>query len=280
MNIKKEIALFIRGNMSYNAKLVIRDKYQEDILDLVEFSNAIAVDDIKNDIQIVDGNRLQGGTLGTGSIEIGRKFSFGIPIFEYKESGGGWVKIEEQYTKYTRAIMSNTSKQFYIRILYKNEIYEAEYALVKVSGYNITYINNLGVISIQLSAIDKVFMRQQTDKYDLILNGNATDRQNIVYYSQSLVPVPLLFTLEFYIEIGYLSFVFANRQNFGISFMGNVDKGKAIVYFNSNVLSINGIIYDYDGIAPELNVGQNILYLQYSEIIKKAIVEYKRGVLI
>lgn len=266
--------------MSYNAKLVIRDKYQEDILDLVEFSNAIAVDDIKNDIQIVDGNRLQGGTLGTGSIEIGRKFSFGIPIFEYKESGGGWVKIEEQYTKYTRAIMSNTSKQFYIRILYKNEIYEAEYALVKVSGYNITYINNLGVISIQLSAIDKVFMRQKTDKYDLILNGNATDRQNIVYYSQSLVPVPLLFTLEFYIEIGYLSFVFANRQNFGISFMGNVDKGKAIVYFNGNVLSVNGVIYDYDGIAPELNVGQNILYLQYSEIIKKAIVEYKRGVLI
>lgn len=266
--------------MGYNAKLVIRDKYQEDILDLVEFSSVIQTDDITNDIQIVDGNKLKGGTLGTGSIEVGRKFVFGIPIFEYKESGGGWVKMDEQYTKYTRAIMSNTSKQFYIRIVYNNEVYEAEYALVKVSGYNISYINNLGVITIQLSAIDKVFMRQQTDKYDLILNGNATDRQNVVYHSRSLVPVPLLFTLEFVIQVGYLSFVFANRQNFGISFARNIDKGKAIVYFNGTVLSINGVIYDYEGIAPELNIGQNILYLQYSEPIEKATVEYKRGVLI
>ena len=50
--------------MSYNAKLVIRDKFQEDILDLVELSNNIQLDDINNDIEIVDGNRLQGGVLG------------------------------------------------------------------------------------------------------------------------------------------------------------------------------------------------------------------------
>lgn len=266
--------------MSYNAKLVIRDKFQEDILDLVELSNNIQLDDINNDIEIVDGNRLQGGVLGAGSIEVGRKISFGIPIFEYRDERGEWVKLEEQFTKYTKAIMSNTAKQYYIRIVYNNEIYEAEYAMIKVGGYNVKYINDLGVITITLAAIDKVYMRQQTDTYDLILDADATDRQNIYYTSQSLVPVPLLFTLEFNIEIGYLSFVFANRSNFGIYFAGNIEKGKAIIYFNGNVLSINGVIYDHEGIAPELNVGMNVLYLECSEQILTAKVEYKRGVLI
>lgn len=266
--------------MSYNAKLVIRDKFQEDILDLVNLSNNIQLDDISNDIEIVDGNKLQGGVLGTGSIEVGRKITFGIPIFEYKAESGEWVKLEEQFTKYTTAIMSNTAKQYYIRIVYKDEIYEAEYAFIKVGGYNVQYINNLGVISITLAAIDKVYMRQQTDTYDLILDSDASDRQNIYYTSRSLVPVPLLFTLEFMIEVGYLSFIFANRSNFGVYFAGNIDKGKAIVYFNGNVLSINGVVYNHEGIAPELNVGMNILYLEYSEMILNAKVEYKRGVLI
>lgn len=56
--------------MGYNAKLVIRDKYQEDILDLVEFSSVIQTDDITNDIQIVDGNKLQGGTLGNSLVMV------------------------------------------------------------------------------------------------------------------------------------------------------------------------------------------------------------------
>lgn len=56
--------------MSFNAKLVIRNKYEEDILDLVEFSSVIQTDDITNDIQIVDGNKLQGGTLGSSLVMV------------------------------------------------------------------------------------------------------------------------------------------------------------------------------------------------------------------
>ena len=114
--------------------------------------------------EIVEGNRLQAGILGVGNIGIGRTTSFGIPIFEAKKNGT-IERMESQYIKYTSAIMSTNIKRYFLRIEFENEIYEAEYALTSVSGYNITWIKNMGVITIELKAIDKVFLRQNTDIY-------------------------------------------------------------------------------------------------------------------
>ena len=177
-------------------------------------------------------------------------------------------------------ILSSVSKKYYIRIEYNNEIYEAEYALTKVSGYNVTYINNIGVITIDMRAIDKVFLRQNTDIYTLGLDPQAKSKQDIYYNSLSYVPVSLNFYLEFELKSKYLSFTFANRQNFGIYASVQIESNHALVYFNGELLSINGTGYDFEGIAPELQIGQNILYLEYNQILIKAEVEYKRGILI
>ena len=58
--------------MAFNAKLVVRDSYQEEIIDLVQISSQINMGNIDNDIEIVEGNRLQAGILGVGNIGIGR----------------------------------------------------------------------------------------------------------------------------------------------------------------------------------------------------------------
>lgn len=132
--------------MAFNLKLIVRDDYQEEIIDLIQISSSISMGAISNDIELVEGNKIQAGTLGIGRVNVGRTVSFGIPIFERKQNEQ-WVKIEEQYTKYTALIPSVSNKKYYLRIVFNNEIYEAEYSLVKVDGYNITYIKNMGVIA-------------------------------------------------------------------------------------------------------------------------------------
>lgn len=263
----------------FNCKLVTRDKYSETIVDLIVLASSIKVGDISSDIEIVEGSKLQAGVLGSGTVNVGREMSFGIPIAERKENGK-WLRLEDQYAKYSSMILSSVSKKYYIRIEYNNEIYEAEYALTKVSGYNVTYINNIGVITIDMRAIDKVFLRQNTDIYTLGLDPQAKSKQDIYYDSLSYVPVPLNFYLEFELKSKYLSFTFANRQNFGIYASVQIESNHALVYFNGELLSINGVGYDFEGIAPELQIGQNILYLEYNQILIKAEVEYKRGILI
>lgn len=92
--------------------------------------------------------------------------------------------------------------------------------------------------------------------------------------------MPLYFHLEFDLNSKYLSFTFANRQNFGIYASVQIESNHAVVYFNGEILSINGVGYDFEGIAPELQVGTNILYLEYNQSLLKAEVEYRRGILI
>ena len=265
--------------MAFNVKLVVRDSYQEEIIDLVQITTQINMGNIDNDIEIVEGSKLQAGILGVGNIGIGRTASFGIPIFEAQKNGT-IKRMESQYIKYTSAIMSTNIKRYFLRIEFENEIYEAEYALTSVSGYNITWIKNMGVITIELKAIDKVFFRQNVDVYTLGLDPQAKSKQDIYYNSLSYVPVPLNFYLEFELNSKYLSFTFANRQNFGIYASVQIESNHAVVYFNGEILSINGVGYDFEGIAPELQVGTNILYLEYNQSLLKAEVEYRRGILI
>lgn len=264
--------------MSYNCKLVVRDRYSEDIFDLVSLSNQIKMSDIKTDSKVIEGNRFSGFSTGLGIISVGRKIDFGIPILEYKDELNRWVKIEHQYTKYSSIILSNTAKRFFIRIEYDNEIYEAEHIMTSVSGYNIKYINNLGIITISLEAIDKVFLRQKEESYKLNISEDL--RQDIKYSSLSLVPVPLTFSLLFDIVGNELNFTFANRDNFGIQFFSEVQNGYNRIYFDGYNLTINGINYDYKGLQPELNVGENILYLDSNQVCKEAIIYYKRGILL
>lgn len=264
--------------MSYNAKLVVRDKYTEEILDLVDLSNQIKMSDIKSDLKVDEGNRLFGIQTGIGMVSIGRKIDFGIPIFEYRNDKRQWVKLEEQYTKYTSIILSNSIKKYYIRIKYNNEIYEAEHIMTSVGGYTVKYINNLGVISISLQALDKVFLRQREDTYKL--NVTEDNKQDINYKSLSLVPVPLSFTLDFAVAGGQLEFTFANRQNFGIQFVEELKGGNYTIDFNGETLTVNGVGYDYKGIQPELNVGNNVFYLETNQTCTSASIRYKRGILI
>lgn len=265
--------------MSFNCKLVIRDKYQETILDLVQLSSSIQMGNINNDVEIVEGSKLQAGVLGSGMIAYGRQLSFGIPVFEYRDNKG-WVKLDEQFSKYSSMIMSTNVKKYFIRIVYENEIYEAEHIITSVGGYNIQYINNMGVINIELKAVDKVFLRQNPDIYKLPLDPEARSKQDIFYQSKSNTPVPLYFYLEFELEFELLSFTFANRQNFGIYCSTNIEGNYALVYFNGEILSINGVGYNFEGIAPELQIGLNVLYLEYNQSLLNAEVEYRRGILI
>ena len=264
--------------MSYNCKLVVRDSYNEEIFDLISLSSQIKMSDIKTDSKVIEGNRFSGFSTGVGMISVGRKIDFGIPILEYKDELDKWVKIEHQYTKYSSMILSNTAKRFFIRIEYDEEVYEAEYIMTSVSGYNVKYINNLGIITISLEAIDKVFLRQKEESYKL----NITDdlRQDIKYRSLSLVPIPITFSLLFNVVGSELNFTFANRQNFGIQFFSEVSNGYNRVEFDGYNLTLNGVSYDYKGLQPELNVGENTLYLDSNQVCKELIIHYKRGILL
>lgn len=264
--------------MSYNLKLVVRDKYSETILDLIDLSSEINVSDITTDLKAVDGSRLIGMVSGIGSINIGRSTKFGIPIFEYKNDLGSWVKLENQYIKYSSIVLSNTHKNYYIRTVYKNEIYEQQVILTSMSGYKVSYINNLGVITFTLEAIDKIFFRQQPDTYKLNITNES--RQDIKYISLSMAPVPIGFIFEFEISTGQFEFLFANRQNFGIQFIGEFQSGTHTVNFNGETLNIDGVGYNYKGIQPELNVGENTFYLETNQTCLEGYISYKRGILI
>ncbi|KLI59529.1 hypothetical protein [Brachyspira hyodysenteriae] len=264
--------------MSYNIQLVIRDKYSETILDLVDLSNQIKMSDIKSDLKVSEGSRLSGIQTGIGMISVGRKLDFGIPIFEYRNDKKQWVKLDEQYTKYTSIILSNSIKRYYIRTVFDNEIYEAEHIITSVGGYTVKYINNIGVITISLQALDKIFLRQKEDSYQLNVSGDS--KQDINYKSLSLVPVPISFNLEFLVIAGQLEFTFANRQNFGIQCVAELQGGNYTVDFNGENLTINGVSYNFKGIQPELNVGDNVFYLETNQTCTSASIRYKRGILI
>lgn len=266
--------------MSYNFKLIVRNGHNEEILDLIDLSSQIKLSDIKLDLKTIEGNKYTSIKSGIGIISSGRKLDFAIPIFEYKDNLGKWVKIESQYTKYTTMILSNNSNRYFIRIEFENEIYEAEYIMTSVGGYTVKYINNLGVINISLESLDKTFLRQKEDTYKLNITNDS--KQDIYYKSLSLVPTAVSFSLEFNNIIGdELYFLFANKQNFGIEAnIKNINFERCIVDFNREVLKVNGVIYDYKGIRPELNVGDNIFYLDTNQTCTNAYIRYRRGVLI
>ena len=264
--------------MSFDFKFVVRDKYSEEIFDIINTAQSIKADDIKTDYKAVDSNRSYSIKTGIGSIASGRSFNIGIPIYEYKNELGTWVKIEEQYTKYTSMILSSNIKRYFIRAIFEDEIYEAEYIIKSVGGYNIKYINNLGVIDISLEALDKVFLRQKEEEYELPITENS--KQDINYKSLSLVPVPVSFNLEFIVVGGKLEFLFANRQNFGIQCKQELRNGVYNIDFDGEHLNINGVAYNYTGIQPELNVGNNVFYLETNQTCLKASIRYKRGILI
>lgn len=264
--------------MSFDFKLIVRDKYSEEIFDIINTAENIKSDDIKTDYKVSDGNRYYSIKTGIGNISSGRSFNIGIPIYEYRNDLGSWVKIEEQYTKYTSMILSSNIKRYFIRTIFENEIYEAEYIIKSVGGYNIKYINNLGIIDISLEALDKVFLRQKEEEYELIITEEY--KQDINYKSLSLVPVPLSFNLEFIVAGGELRFLFANRQNFAVECSAELRNGVYNIDFDGEKLNINAAAYNYRGIQPELNVGNNILYLESNQICIKASIRYKRGILI
>ena len=175
-------------------------------------------------------------------------------------------------------ILSSNVKRYFIRTIFENEIYEAEYIMKSVGGYNIKYINNLGVIDISLEALDKVFLRQKEEEYELPITEE--NKQDINYKSLSLVPVPVNFNLEFIVVGGALEFLFANRQNFGIQFNAELRNGVYNIDFDGEKLNVNGVSYNYKGVQPELNVGNNIFYLESNQTCVKASISYKRGILI
>ncbi|WP_300366139.1 hypothetical protein [Brachyspira sp.] len=264
--------------MSFDFKLIVRDKYSEEIFDIINIAENIKSNDIKTDYKVSDGSRYYSIKTGIGNISSGRSFNFGIPIYEYKDEIGSWVKIENQYTKYTSMILSSNIKRYFIRTIFEDEIYEAEYIIKSVGGYNIKYINNLGVIDISLEALDKVFLRQKEEEYELTITEDY--KQDINYKSLSLVPVPLSFNLEFIVVGGELQFLFANRQNFGIECNAELRNGVYNIDFDGERLNINGVAYNYKGVQPELNVGNNVFYLESNQTCIKSSIRYKRGILI
>ena len=264
--------------MAFDFKLIVRDKYSEEIFDIINTVESIKADDIKTDYKVSDGSRSYSIKTGIGNIASGRAFNIGIPIYEYKNELGSWVRIEEQYAKYTSMILSSNVKRYFIRTIFENEIYEAEYIMKSVGGYNIKYINNLGVIDISLEALDKVFLRQKEEEYELPITEE--NKQDINYKSLSLVPVPVNFNLEFIVVGRALEFLFANRQNFGIQFNAELRNGVYNIDFDGEKLNVNGVAYNYKGVQPELNVGNNIFYLESNQTCVKASISYKRGILI
>ena len=177
--------------MAFDFKLAVRDKYTEEIFDIINMAQNIKADDIKTDYKVIESSI----KTGIGNISSGRSFNIGIPIYEYKNDLGTWVKLEEQYSKYTSMILSSSIKRYFLRTIFNDEIYEAEYIIKSVGGYNIKYINNLGVVDISLEALDKTFLRQREEEYELLITEDA--KQDINYKSLSLVPVPINFNLEF-----------------------------------------------------------------------------------
>lgn len=264
--------------MAFDFKLIVRDKYSEEIFDIINTVESIKADDIKTDYKVTDGSRSYSIKTGIGNIASGRAFNIGIPIYEYKNDLGSWVRIEEQYAKYTSMVLSSNVKRYFIRTIFEDEIYEAEYIMKSVGGYNIKYINNLGVVDISLEALDKVFLRQKEEEYELPITEE--NKQDINYKSLSLVPVPVNFNLEFIVVGGALEFLFANRQNFGIQFNAELRNGVYNIDFDGEKLNVNGVAYNYKGVQPELNVGNNIFYLESNQTCVKASISYKRGILI
>ncbi len=260
--------------MAFDFKLAVRDKYTEEIFDIINMAQNIKADDIKTDYKVIESSI----KTGIGNISSGRSFNIGIPIYEYKNDLGTWVKLEEQYSKYTSMILSSSIKRYFLRTIFNDEIYEAEYIIKSVGGYNIKYINNLGVVDISLEALDKTFLRQREEEYELLITEDA--KQDINYKSLSLVPVPINFNLEFLVVGGVLEFLFANRQNFGIQCHAELRNGVYNIDFNGESLTINGVSYNYKGIQPKLNQGNNVFYLESNQTCLNASIRYRRGILI
>ena len=260
--------------MAFDFKLAVRDKYTEEIFDIINMAQNIKADDIKTDYKVIE------SSIKTGIVNISsvRSFNIGIPIYEYKNDLGTWVKLEEQYSKYTSMILSSSIKRYFLRTIFNDEIYEAEYIIKSVGGYNIKYINNLGVVDISLEALDKTFLRQREEEYELLITEDA--KQDINYKSLSLVPVPINFNLEFLVVGGVLEFLFANRQNFGIQCHAELRNGVYNIDFNGESLTINGVSYNYKGIQPKLNQGNNVFYLESNQTCLNASIRYRRGILI
>lgn len=260
--------------MAFDFKLAVRDKYTEEIFDIINMAQNIKADDIKTDYKVIESSI----KTGIGNISSSRSFNIGIPIYEYKNDLGTWVKLEEQYSKYTSMILSSSIKRYFLRTIFNDEIYEAEYIIKSVGGYNIKYINNLGVVDISLEALDKTFLRQREEEYELLITEDA--KQDINYKSLSLVPVPINFNLEFLVVGGVLEFLFANRQNFGIQCHAELRNGVYNIDFNGESLTINGVSYNYKGIQPKLNQGNNVFYLESNQTCLNASIRYRRGILI
>ena len=65
--------------MSFNFQLIVRDKYSEDIFDIINEAQSIKADDIKTDYKTSDGNRAYSIKTGIGSIYLN---NYNLSIFK------------------------------------------------------------------------------------------------------------------------------------------------------------------------------------------------------
>ncbi len=267
--------------MPYNSRLkIVKDK---DIkyFNLIDISSSVSVDTIKNDYKVIDGNRNEGILQGIGLVSAGRKLSYAIPIYEINNTDKN--SLYKNIAEYTSLLMNSYSYSFYIEHYINNFWYSARVNIIETSGYTLKLTNHIEGFSFKCQMIDN-FFTGDTIEEDIGFKGIGI--KDIEYFSKSLVPSNISFEWEITGKAGNLNAHLIHSRNYGMRIQTNLPSGTHKLKYKNDTLTLydensnnyNGILIEYSGVQPFLDIGRNILNIKSNYNTISFIIKYSKGI--
>lgn len=265
----------------FRARLRIeKDKEDTKYINIMTSASQYSNSAMKTDYTVVESNRYKGMLKGIGLTTAGRELTFTIPLFEIQRIDSE-KDIYKLIANWTSLLANSYSYRFYIEQFIDGTWWSAQIVISGVGGYTVDRLNYVKSFSVSYILLDNFYTGELiSDKTELKGSGNLT----LYYNSQSLVSAPLMFECVLQSNLKTLSFQILHKDNYGIVVNEYLGGGTYTITFDGEEIKkqsgndTEGIIVNWEGVQPFLNVGHNELTIISNYNIVSFTVKYNKGI--
>ena len=259
-----------------------KDKEDTKYINIMTSASQYSNSAMKTDYSIVESNRYKGMLKGIGLMNAGRELTFTIPLFEIQRIDSE-KDIYKLIANWTSMLVNSYSYRFYIEQFIDNAWWSAQIVISGVGGYTVDRVNYVKSFSVSYILLDNFYTGELVnDKTDLKGSGNLT----LNYNSQSLVASPLMFECVLQSNLKTLNFQILHKDNYGIVLNEYLGGGTYTISFNGEQIEkksgtdtdVEGIIVNWEGVQPFLNIGHNEFTIISNYNIVSFTIKYYKGI--
>lgn len=249
-------------------------------INVMTSASQYSIGSMKTDYSVVESNRYKGMLKGIGLMNAGRELTFTIPLFEIQRIDSE-KDIYKLIANWTSLLANSYSYTFYIEQFIDEVWWSAEIIITGTGGYTIDRLNYIKSFTVSYLMLDNFYSGELVNEQtELKGSGNIAFQYN----SKSLVSTPLMFECVLQSNIKTLNFQILHKDNYGIVINEYLGGGTYTISFDGSQIEkksgqdVEGIIVNWEGVQPFLNVGLNDFIVISNYNIVSFNVKYYKGI--